>query len=214
MKKFVSWSGGKDCCFALYKYIKSGGDDVSCLLNMIRNRDLSGHRVSDRLFYDQADALSLKLVRENVVAENGYIYHFDKVINSLKSEGYDGGIFGDIYLQSHRDWIEQQCSRLGITPIFPLWGMSVQDIYREFVESGFEAKIIGVKRGYEEILGLKLSMELYDKFINYDNFDLCGEKGEYHTFVVNAPIFTRRLEYKEVNSYENEKLSGLELDLK
>ena len=214
MKKFVSWSGGKDCCFALYKYLQLGDDDIGCLLNMIRNTDLSGHRLSNQLFENQAEMLGVDLVREKVMVDNSYIYHFDKVVNQLKDNGYDGGIFGDIYLENHRNWIEQQCNRLGITPIFPLWGMDVNDIYKEFVDSGFEAMIIGVRKEYKELLGSNLDMELYERFKTYENFDICGENGEYHTFVVNAPIFSRELEHRIVDRYENEKLCGLELDIK
>ncbi len=213
MKKFVSWSGGKDCSFALYKYIKAGGSDATCLLNMVRNSPNSGHRVSNALFEAQADMLGMKLVRENVDRENGYIYHFDRVIGELKEQGYTGGIFGDLYLESHKEWIEEQCQRLGITATFPLWGIDVNDLYREFVESGFKAKIIGAAKQYKEILGKDLTMTLLDDFAKYEGFDVCGENGEYHSFVWASPLYKSDIKYKETDSYENEKLFGITLDI-
>lgn len=211
--KFVSWSGGKDCSFALYKYVQAGGRDVGCLLNMIRNTPLSGHRISNALFEAQAEQLGLPIIREAVDRENGYIHHFDKAILALKEQGYDGGIFGDLYLESHREWIETQCERLGIEPIFPLWGISVHDLYREFIEAGFVAEIIGVAKQYKEFLGQDLSMELYDKFIQYEGFDVCGENGEYHTFVAQSPLYKAKIESTVIDRFENEKLYGLEIDL-
>ena len=211
--KFVSWSGGKDCSFALYKYLQSGADDVRCLLNMDRNNPRSGHQVSHALFEAQANNMGLELVREKVNTDKGYLYHFDRAILALKEKGYDGGVFGDLYLQVHREWIEAQCDRLGIEAIFPLWEMSVHDIYKEVVDSGFVTKIIGVAKPYKELLGLNLTAELYPKLLAYDNFDVCGENGEYHSFVLNSPLYKKEINYKVVDHYENEKLFGLSLDI-
>ncbi len=217
MKKFVSWSGGKDCTFALYKYLQQGGDNVGTLLNMARCNPRSGHRVSDALFKAQANALGLPLVREHVKAENGYIHHFDKAINELKEQGYEAGIFGDIYLESHRVWIDEQCARLGITPIYPIWEMDVHTIYREFVEAGFKSKIIAVllNEEYRELLGKDLSMELHQKMLTFgEGYDVCGENGEFHTFVHDGPLFSAPLDIEVVDNYENERLRGIAIDLK
>ncbi len=181
---------------------------------MIRNSALSGHRLSEALFCKQAQMMNMDLMREDVVASNGYIHHFDRAVNTLKDMGYDGGIFGDIYLVPHREWIEKQCDRLGIEAIFPLWGMDVDEIYREFVESGFGAKIIGAAKEYRDILGCELTMELYDDLKKRTNFDICGENGEYHTFVTRSPLYKSDIEYRIVEHFENEKLHGITLDIK
>ncbi len=217
MKKFVSWSGGKDCTFALYKFLQSGGDGVGCLLNMARCNPRSGHRVSEELFYAQAEAMGLPLVREYVKPENEYIHHFDKAINQLKEQGYEAGIFGDIYLMPHRVWIDEQCERLGITPIYPLWDIDVHDIYREFVEAGFSSKIIAVllDEKYRELLGEDLTMDIHQKMLSYgSSYDVCGENGEFHSFTYGGPLFNAPLDFEVVRSYENEKLRGIELDIK
>lgn len=217
MKTFVSWSGGKDCTFALYKYLQQGGDTPGCLLNMNRCNPRSGHRVSDALFRAQANALGLPLVREQVKPENPYLYHFDKAINELKEQGYEAGIFGDIYLESHRVWIDEQCARLGITPIYPLWEMDVHTIFGEFVEAGFKSKIIAVllNEEYRELLGKDLSMEVHQKMLTYgEGYDVCGENGEFHTFVHDGPLFSAPLNIEVVDSYQNERLRGIALDLK
>ena len=210
--KFISWSGGKDCSFALYKYTQTGVSDARCLLNMVRNTPLSGHQVSESLLQAQAQRMGLDLVRERVSPNNSYLYHFDRIINILKEQGYNGGIFGDIYLEAHRNWIEKQCERLGIEPIFPLWGMPVEEIYTEFVRSGFVAKIIGVSKSYKQLLGEHLTMELYEKLLTLPDFDVCGENGEYHTFVSDSPLYTEAIPYRVSEAYENEKLLGLRLD--
>ncbi len=217
MKKFVSWSGGKDCTLALYKFLQSGGDGVGCLLNMARCNPRSGHRVSDALFHAQAEAMGLPLIREHVSPDNEYIYHFDKAINALKEQGYEAGIFGDLYLESHRVWIDAQCERLGITPIYPLWGIDVHELYRDFVEAGFKSKIIAVQLNeeYRELLGEDLSMEIHQKMLTFgESYDVCGENGEFHTFVHDGPLFSSPLDIEVVGSYEHERLRGIELDIK
>lgn len=215
MKVFVSWSGGKDCTFSLYKFLQSSTDEVYCLLNMNRATTQNAHRVSGELLQAQADSLGINLVRETIEEGNDYIYHFDRVVNSLKEQGVECGVFGDIYLDTHRDWIEAQCERLGIKPIFPIWGMDVHDIYTQFVEAGFDAKVIAVRNDpkYMPMLRRSLGMELHREMLEHENFDVCGENGEYHSFVVDGPLFSNRVEYREVSEYSDSKIFSLDLDL-
>ncbi len=214
MKAFVSWSGGKDCAFSLYKFLESGAPiEVSCLLNMNRTNG-NAHKISERLMYSQAECIGINLVRESV--DGDYTSHFHKIVNQLKDSGIKHGIFGDIYLKQHKDWLEKQCETLNITPIFPLWGLDVDIIYKDFIDAGFTTKIISIQNNpsYQFLLGKELSMSLHSKMIQIPNFDVCGENGEFHTFVTDGPIFNTPVQYSIKGEYSDNKIKAITLDTK
>ncbi len=211
-KYFVSWSGGKDCSFALYLFLKEHPEAQLHLLHMKRVHGRRAHRFTDRLLDAQAAAMGLPLTRVLVDPPEHYADFFQAALADMKAQGMDHGIFGDIYLETHRVWLDEQCAKAGITPIYPLWGMTVQDIYQQVVEAGFKSLIITVQKAYKPLLGRYLTMDLVDETAAYEGFDICGELGEYHSLMVDGPTFKHPLKYKVVGTFENEKLIGNELD--
>ena len=214
MKAFVSWSTGKDCSYALHKFIETYGRECAVsLLHM--KRAVSAHRVSEELIYAQAEAMGMELVVENVNTDLGYSYHFRKALASYKDRGVEYGVFGDIYLETHREWIVRECEACGIKPIFPLWDMDVKKIYLDFLECGFTATIIAIRNNVcpKEFLGETLTKELYEQMSLIEGFDVCGENGEFHTFVSNGPTFIKALDFKIVNEYADDKNTSLIIDL-
>lgn len=107
-------------------------------------------------------------------------------------------MFGDIDLDAHREWIERVCAELSIKPILPLWRGDREKLLRRFIELGFEAIVVAVK---EEISGLQwLGRKVDEEFLDDAKrvgIDLCGEEGEYHTFVIDGPIFLKRIKVIE-----------------
>ena len=198
MKVFCSWSGGKDCCLACYEAI-SEGFEVTRLLNMIsqdgeRSRS---HGLRSELIRAQSEAVGIPVLQRGASWES-YETEFKKAISQLKREGIEGGVFGDIDLDAHREWIERVCAELSIKPILPLWRGDREKLLRRFIELGFEAIVVAVK---EEISGLQwLGRKVDEKFLDDAKrvgIDLCGEEGEYHTFVIDGPIFLKRIKVIE-----------------
>ncbi|MEA2085924.1 MAG: hypothetical protein U9O84_02645, partial [Chloroflexota bacterium] len=108
MKVVVSWSGGKDSCFACHKALAQGYE-VSYLINFISRefRRVSFHGTRARLISRQAQAIGIPLVQYTVPPDMSlYEQRFKKAVSALKRNGVEGMVFGDIYLQEHRDWIE------------------------------------------------------------------------------------------------------------
>lgn len=211
-KYFVSWSGGKDCSFALYLFLKDHPEAQLHLLHMKRVHGRRAHRFTERLLDAQAEAMGLPLTSVLVDPPEQYADFFQAALADMKAQGMDHGIFGDIYLETHRLWLDAQCEKAGITPIYPLWGMTVQDIYKQVVEAGFKSLIITVQKAYKPLLGRYLTMELVDETAAYEGFDICGELGEYHSLMVDGPTFNHPLRYKVISQFETEKLMGNELD--
>ena len=69
------------------------------------------------------------------------------------------------------------------------------------IDSGFKAVIKKVNLDYlsEDFLGKTLTKELIEK-IKSKGVDPCGENGEYHTFVVDGPIFDYKINIKHDES--------------
>jgi len=194
MSYISSWSGGKDSCFACYKAIREGYN-VSHLLNFISKeyKRVSFHGTEAKLIQLQAKAIGTPLLQKETTW-NGYEQEFKDAVKSLMPNGVKGIVFGDIYLQEHKDWVERVCGELGIEAIEPLWGQDPERVLLEFIDAGFEATIVSAKSELfdDKWIGRKVDRELLSH-LKDNNIDLCGENGEYHTFVTGGPMFKKKI---------------------
>ena len=138
------------------------------------------------------------------------------MLRDFRQEGVEGGVFGDIDFNEHREWIERVCQYADIVPHLPLWGQKQAKILRDFVDLGFEAVVVAAKTDLfgEEWLGRKLDTD----FIDYLNrlketkeITPCGEAGEYHTFVIDGPMFNQRIEILDTRKVLREERWFLEI---
>jgi len=159
------------------------------------------HGQTPQLLQTQAGAMGIPLVQQRTTRAN-YETEFKNMLRSLGEKGIEGGVFGDIDFEAHRQWIDRVCQEAGVTSHLPLWGHSQDEIMRQFVDLGFEAVVVAAKADIfgEEILGRRVDSD----FINYlqelkqtKDITLCGEAGEYHTFVIDGPLFRQRVEILE-----------------
>ena len=198
MQAFVSWSGGKDTFLACYNAMKDPNIKVRYLLNMVceDGKYSRSHGISSVLLEAQSKAIGIPIVQRKT-SWNNYEIEFKKAVLKLKKNGIDSGIFGDIDFQEHRDWIERVCKDVDIKPIFPLWKQERKEILGEFINAGFKAIVVAtnVKFLDKEWLGKEINKEFMEELKVLKNIDLCGEKGEYHTFVYNGPIFKKPVKF-------------------
>ncbi len=189
-----SWSGGKDSCLACYKAIKQGFQ-VEYLLNFISQESKRGcfHGLESRLLKHQAELIGIPLVQKEVSPDmEKYEEEFKKAVIELKGTEINNMVFGDIYLLEHESWIERVCNDLNIKALEPLWNNTPEQIIDEFVGLGFKAVIVSCKadimsKNYlGRIIDKKLAGELKAKKICP-----CGENGEFHTLVIDGPIFKK-----------------------
>ena len=199
MKAFISWSGGKDCMNALYRFLNVQDNEVLCLLNMTdENSDRSrSHGISNRLICLQAEKMGIPLVQRPTRRES-YEKNLKEAVVQLKQDGVEAGIFGDIYLQAHRKWIELVCSELKIKAIFPLWGKDPGYLLRNFIEDGFKAVVVAVEKNRMDVrfLGRTIDHVFLNDLHHVHGIDVCGENGEYHTFVFDGPVFNEAVPFE------------------
>jgi len=198
MSYISSWSGGKDGCFACYLALGEGYR-ISYLVNLISQefKRVSFHGTEARLIQLQSQSIGIPLLQKETT-RNGYEQEFKEAVQSLLPNGIEGMVFGDIYTQEHKDWVERVCGELGIEAVEPLWNKNTEKVLTDFIDAGFEAIIVSAKA--ELIDGDWIGRRVDRKFLAYlkaKNIDSCGENGEYHTLVVNGPLFSRRIEIVE-----------------
>jgi len=198
MKVFCSWSGGKESSLACYKAIREG-HELASLLTMVTTTGsyTRSHRLSRDLLMAQSQAIGIPL-HQRRASWNTYEREFAKVLASLKRQGVEGGVFGDLFLREHREWVERVCAEAGVVPLLPLWGMDGEDLLCGFIDAGFEAIVIAVRNDImnDHWLGKRIDRG-FIKQMEKRGVDVCGENGEYHTLVVDGPIFRQRIYIKE-----------------
>ncbi len=198
MRVFISWSGGKDTSLACYRVKNLGNFKVEYLLNMTSEdgKVSRSHGVSSKLLKLQAESLGIPIIQRKV-AWRTYEEEFKKAVLGLKKEGIQAGVFGDIDLQEHRDWVERVCKEIGIRPILPLWQENRKNLLEDFIRVGFKAIVVATNAQFlgKEWLGRKIDKEFIDTLEALVNIDLCGERGEYHSFVYDGPIFKKPVEF-------------------
>lgn len=190
----ISWSGGKDSAFALYKILCDLRYNVVGLHTVIDadTRRVGLHGVREEVIEFQAKSLGLPLTKLYTSADSGGS-NYENVMRSFyencDSDGVDGVVFGDIFLEDLRAYRERLLDGLKITPLFPLWKIDSQKIYSDFVGVGFKAAICSANAALfsEQQLGITLESATPRAFTK--GTDVCGENGEYHTLVYDGPIF-------------------------
>lgn len=215
MKAFVSWSGGKDCLYAMYRFLKDENNSVAALVNMCSAEGIksSSHGLDKSLIKRQSDAIDIPIIQP-VVENNSYEQSFKKVISDLiEKENIDCGVFGDIYLEVHREWIERVCDDMGIKAVFPLWGIPTIDIINEFVNNGFKTIIVSVRKDKldKKYLGSIIDAQFISSISSLEDIDPCGENGEFHSYVFDGPIFKTPVKFDIAGYSEDEKHWFLDL---
>ncbi len=186
----ASWSGGKDSCLACYLAIKKGMK-VSHLVHFDRPNNL--HGVDPAMIRLQAELAGLPMVQRKVASED-FEREFKTTVGDLARGGIKGMIFGDIYLEPHKEWVDRTCGELGMEAVEPLWGLKTENIIEDFHGEGFETIVASGKQELidKKYIGRKMDREFIE-YLKSRKLDVCGESGEFHTFVTAGPLFRGKI---------------------
>lgn len=202
MRSYMNWSGGKDSSLCLYYIQQDKRYSVDCLLtsvNAVHNR-ISMHGVRRELLTAQANAIGLPLHTIELPEQPGMQEYEEMMMTkvaALKQQGFSHAVFGDIFLEDLKLYRELKLQQLDIHCVFPLWKISTTQLMNEFLQLGFKAIIVCVN---EKFLDKSFCGRLIDEsFVNDlpDNVDVCGENGEFHSFVFDGPVFKQPVHYSK-----------------
>jgi uncharacterized protein (TIGR00290 family) len=145
---------------------------------------------------------ALKILAESM-KKSLTIFDFHKgeegLVEALKRLEVDALVAGDIFVEQHLSFLEKVCGRAGVDLFEPLFGRKTLDLFYEMFNSGFKALIVGVDIRHlgEEWLGFTLGTETANKFLSETkNVDPLGENGEYHTIVMECPLYPKPFKLK------------------
>jgi uncharacterized protein (TIGR00290 family) len=210
-----SWSGGKDSALALHHILQGQEFEINYLLTTINEHyeRVAMHGVREALLIAQAQAIGLPLWKvslpempsmEVYEAIVGTAYH------TMKENGINHAIFGDIFLEDLKLYRESQLAKYNMETVFPLWGKQSNLIINEFLDLGYQTIVVCAQDGLQDFCGRIIDQD----FINDlpENIDPCGENGEFHTFVFDGPIFKKPIAFdlgeKIFRSFNHPVLDG------
>lgn len=200
-KTFLNWSGGKDSAFALYQLIQSNKYQVEYLYCTLSEqyRRISMHGITEKMLDLQVQHLHIPL-RKAYLPESADMKAYEKImataVLNFKEKGITTAAFGDIFLEDLRNYREEKLSVLGIKATFPLWQKNTKNLVQDFIALGFKTVVCSINTKFldESFLGREIDQDFVDTLPA--NVDPCGENGEFHTFVVDGPIFSKPLQYQ------------------
>lgn len=211
---FSSWSGGKDSCLALHRACMAGAKPA-CLLTIISEDGIRSrsHGLRRDVIAAQAAALGIPLLTR-CASWAEYEAAFIDALHAIRKQGVAAGVFGDIDFPPHLEWEEKVCAKADIIPYLPLWEGARLALLNEFITLGYKALIVRVNEHKlnRKFLGRIIDREVVGEF-QKTGIDPCGENGEYHTVVVDGPIFSEPLPVTTGSCLDTEGCGYCTLDI-
>ena len=210
----VSWSGGKDSCYAAALAQQQGFVLKGFLAVLNEEGAISrSHGIPAEILKAQAKAAGVPM--QTIAASwQEYEEKFTAALIEAK-EKWDVShvIFGDIDLDEHRAWEEKVCEKAGLQAVLPLWKRDRKELVLQMIDEGMQMRIVScnTKMG-EHFLGRYLNKELVEELESL-GIDPCGEEGEFHTLVTHykTSLFPFKVNIKEKQLHNDYWFCSLEL---
>ncbi|RPJ94801.1 diphthine--ammonia ligase [Rummeliibacillus sp. TYF005] len=213
--KFIaSFSGGKDSVLALYKAEKVG-EAIGLIVMLEEEGERSrSHGMSMEFIRAQAESIGLP-VYTAAASWNDYEKVFIRQLEKAKGQGAEVLVTGDLDMPVHGCWHDKVTKNAGLKLGMPLWEMNHLEAVEEFVNLGFVTIIVTVNLSLgmrEDDLGQTLTHE-YIKELQARGIDPCGEGGEFHTTVIDGPIFKHPIPVRKREIITDREYAFLPLEL-
>jgi uncharacterized protein (TIGR00290 family) len=194
----LSWSSGKDSAWTLWALHQQSGVEVVGLLTSFNQAvgRVAMHAVRRELVDRQATATGLPVWSVQLpwsCPNEVYEARMREAVERAKRERITHIAFGDLFLEDIRAYRERNLVGTGVDPMFPIWTTSSDTprLAREMLSAGLRAVITCVDpkqldgrfagRTFDEDLLAELPADV----------DPCGERGEFHTFCCDGPMFSQ-----------------------
>lgn len=196
MKVLVSWSSGKDSAWMLHVLKQDPTVTVGALLTTMNEEfdRVAMHAVRRRLLDEQSRAAAVPLWTVPLpwpCTNEQYESRMRDAVVRAVAEGFTHVAFGDLFLEDVRRYREDRLAGTGLTPMFPLWGIPTPGLAEEMIDGGLHAILTCVN---PTLLDRSFAGRQFDRALLGDlppGVDPCGERGEFHSFAYNGPMFER-----------------------
>ena len=205
MKVLLSWSGGKDSAWALWR-LRSVAElaaayEVVGLVTTVNEvfRRVAVHGFREELLDRQAEETGLPLWKvplpfpcTNAVYEERMAAVYARAV----ADGVGAVAFGDLFLEDIRAYRLRTLEGTGLAAVFPVWGIPTGELAQTMLAGGLRARITccdprvmhGAFAGREWDAALLSELAAIPGGV-----DPCGERGEFHTFCYAGPMFRREI---------------------
>jgi diphthine-ammonia ligase len=194
----VLWTGGKDCALALHESVERGLD-VRLLATFVPT---TGEFCAHPIALARLQAKAMGIEYRTLPVDRPYRCGYERQILRLREEGFETLVTGDIGRVGGRaNWIRERARPAGLRVATPLWGRDRADVLSSLARRRISAIVSYVREPGlpPEWLGRRLDPAACDALVargGAREFDACGEQGEYHSIVLDAPMFSRRVDVR------------------
>jgi len=212
----MSWSGGKDGAVALWRLQADPDCEAVGLLSTVSEETgrVAMHGFADALLHAQAAVLGLPLhtVPLPVNCPNTvYEQRMGRAVARARADGVDAFAFGDLFLEDIRAYRECMLAPTGMAALFPLWGTDTAALAEEVIDAGFRARLCSIDPGRMPAAALGSEFDRALLATLPPGVDPCGENGEFHTLVFDAPNFPRPVAHRVGEAVERDGFRYIDL---
>ncbi|MGD2065861.1 MAG: diphthine--ammonia ligase [Candidatus Bathyarchaeota archaeon] len=196
------FSGGKDSLYAV-QLVEKQGVTVDHLITLLPTLPWpSPHSENIEALKILAESMGKHLTIVDFKRQDAFI-------EALKSLDVDALVAGDINVEAHLAGLKDVCSKTGLELLEPIYGRDTSELFHEIFGLGYKALITGInlKDLGEEWLGFAISKETSAEFLSkIGDADPLGENGEFHTLVLECPLYGKAF---KVKSMEKKSAKGM-----
>ncbi len=175
-------------------------------VNSVAGR-VSMHGVREEILDAQIQSIglsSLKVALPYPCTNEFYEAEMAKALNAMERDEVHKMVFGDLFLEDIRAYREEKLEVTNIQAEFPLWGQDTKILCKKMLTEGLEAFVVTVDP--QKIEKIFCGRPYDESFLNDlpEEVDPCGENGEFHTVVVNAPCFSHKINLRKGETIERD----------
>jgi len=190
-RKFIaSFSGGKDSVLALYQAMQVG-EAVGLIVMLEEKGERSrSHGMPPEVIQAQAESIGLPVFTA-ASSWADYEANYMELLATAKRHGAEALVTGDLDMPEHGCWHDKVTQNAGMKLGMPLWEMDHREAVETFIGLGFVTLIVTVNCSLgmtEDDLGRVLTLDYVQELVDR-GIDPCGEGGEFHTTVIDGPLF-------------------------
>lgn len=221
MKLGVLFSGGKDSTYAAYLADRYS-HKIAVLISIISQNPDSYmfHTPAISKVEKQAEVMEIPLISTETKGEKEKeLEDLEKAINRAKKEyNIEGIVTGAVESVYQASRVQKICKKLGLYCFNPLWQKDQIELLRDLLKANFKTIITGVsaypldEKWLERPLNKKFIEDI--KILN-EKYKLnpSGEGGEYETFVLNCPLYSKPLRIKDKKIQGKKHSWNMEIDV-
>ncbi|MHA6482271.1 Dph6-related ATP pyrophosphatase [Paenibacillus sp. strain BS8-2] len=213
--KFVaSYSGGKDSSLALHMAMQSG-EAIGLIVMLEEKGERSrSHGMPPKIIAAQAESIGLPVLSAAATWDD-YETAFVRLLNQARELGAEALVTGDLDMPEEGCWHDKVTQMAGLALGMPLWRMDHRRSVDSFIDQGFVAVVVTVNltSGMTEVdLGRSITREFVEELVER-GIDPCGEGGEFHTTVLDGPIFRKPIPVRKLSIVKDGDYAFLPLEL-